>query len=171
MDLTYLLQSNKHLCLQIKELFEEGNIENALKICSLKRHIYSILLEGYTNEFHITLSNIKAITLKKNYNELLKNAKEYVKNNSDFQTKLNEAKILKKETLDFDTFLKEATELQKSDNNFKKYLKNKTNSCEDSGLYSFYETILQSNEVIETELLLNSEIFLFYEECLCMNPL
>jgi hypothetical protein len=171
MNLTNLLQSNKYLCLQIKELFEKGNIENALKICSLKRHIYSIVLEGYTNEFHATLANLKSITLKKDYNELLKNAKEYVKNNSDFQTKLNEAKILKKETLDFDSFLKEAIELKKNDNNFKKYLKNKTNSCDDSGLYAYYETILQSNELIETEFILNSEIFLFYEECLCMNPL
>ena len=169
MGLYEILTENKHFCVKIKELYEEGNLEKAKEICNLKRHIYSEILKGYNQELYDNIINIKVLTSKRNFNELLKKAKEYKKNNSDFNVKLNQAKQFKNETADFNTFLNDANDLKKNDNNFKKYLKNKTKSC-DSGLYEYYETILNYNELIEFDFLLNSEIFLLYEECLCMNP-
>ena len=170
MTLLQILNLNKNLCEEIKNIFEIGNIEKAEKICKIKSKIYYELLTGHTEEFQYSLQKITLLQKEKKFNKILKDAKEYLKNNLDFNIQVNKAKQFKKETNNFETNFNEAIELKNNDNDFVEYLKNNTNNS-NYGLYDYYKKFLKCEELIDFEIVLNYKLFLFYKECLCMTPI
>ena len=170
MALINVLLENIELCNKIKELHKNKNIENAIEISKIKREFYYFTLKNHTVEFHQILNKIKKIKKTKNYSSLLIEAKKYKKNNIDFVSQLETALIFKTETVDYDLFLNEALELKNNNNDFNRFLQKNITTDENIGLFEFYKPFINSNKIIEYDFLLHSEIFLIYEECLCLIP-